>query len=107
MSSFKGTPGPWSTPHFAVSNHGCDCRWVFSSEESGCLTIATINVAEGDENYEDPELEEAKYNALLISKAPDLASMLLLIISEFYSRGVISKETIQKSEQLIKDATIL
>ena len=80
---FKGTKGEWSLPHFA-SNHNakeqdgfsCKCGYVCSEYHLGaiCEVLHSPNIELS--NGDNPPLEEAIYNALLISKAPKLLEML-------------------------------
>ena len=80
-SNSKHTPGPWSVPHFAQPDVGCQCTYVLSSGYFGCIaTIAIANgigsVADGDNDC--PPLEEARANAHLIAAAPELLEALEL-----------------------------
>lgn len=70
---FKGTPGPWSLPHFSDDNVECNCPWVLC--DSYCGSIATIDYSKEGVGWmegDNPPISEAKLNGYLISAAPDL-----------------------------------
>ena len=71
MSEAKHTPGPWSVPHFAQDEVGCDCAYVLCDGVMGAVCTITVS-KEGD----DPPIEQAKANARLIAAAPDLLAAL-------------------------------
>lgn len=96
MSEFKGTKGEWTLPHFANNEAECNCKYILNPMYEGC--IATVEYGEYN-----PPLEEAKANALLISKAPEMLEMLNNILEDYdYAR-----QNWEKLEQLIKEATEL
>lgn len=102
---FKGTKGNWSIPHICREDIKCDCAFVLS--EMYCGSIATIDysltrdIKDGD----NPPIEEAKYNALLISKAPEILDMLhrCKIAFDNLNQPFISSDI----DKLIKEATEL
>lgn len=111
MNKFKGSPGPWSLPHFAIDEHKCNCRFVLS--ESNLGSVATVNFSTLDSDWRDgdhPPLEVAKYNALLISKAPDMLDMLkscLSFIEELKNQGIDNWSEEENLRNLIKKSTEL
>lgn len=73
MEDFKGTKGKWSLPHFADPNSKCKCGYVLC--EQYCGSVTTVNYSNNGDDWRDgdyPPIEEAKYNAYLISAAPEL-----------------------------------
>jgi hypothetical protein len=95
MSEQKHTPGPWSVPHFALSDehwqrqgeklkeaglslsdmrNRCDCKYVLCEHYMGA--ICTVHVDDGksveDGGSDDPVMGEAIANAYLIAAAPEL-----------------------------------
>ncbi len=77
MKEFKGTKGEWWLPHFADPACGCDCGFVLNESVMGA--IATVHYHKSDKD-ENPPLEEAIYNARLISASPDLLMALQKLI---------------------------
>src|SRR5690606_7008587 len=74
VSGFKGTPGPWSTPHFAEPDLDCQCGFVLTERHFGA--VATVHCSgDGDDIFahgDNPKFEQAVANARLISAAPEL-----------------------------------
>lgn len=71
------TPGPWSVPHFAKPDVGCECGYVLSGGYAGA--VCTVHAS--GEGYwldtgDNPKFAEACANALLIAAAPDLLEAL-------------------------------
>lgn len=77
MKEFKGTKGEWWLPHFADTTCECDCGFVLNESVMGA--IATVHYHKSDKD-ENPPLEEAVYNARLISSAPNLLMILQELI---------------------------
>ena len=67
MSEFKGTKGKWK-----IENIKSPFETAINSSE---YRIAAVKHYEG-KNFNDPIEKEAKANALLISKAPEMLEML-------------------------------
>lgn len=88
---FKGTKGKWST-----NNH---CVFVGDEEKIGENIICRLHM--GTIKY---MVEDQKYNALLISKAPEMLEMLKRVIND---RLWGSDDDIEDIEKLIKEATEL
>lgn len=87
MNEFKGTIGRWEINHRASRNVRCD-------------NVSVANCSAGQSG----ELEvEERYNALLISKAPEMLKMLKKVLAENHCTPDTDKEI----EQLIKEATEL
>ena len=79
MSSF--TPGPWSVPHFARPDVGCECKYVLTDT---CMGAVCAVYASGDDSIEggdNPPFDEAVANAHLIASAPDLLEALKYVMS--------------------------
>lgn len=85
MSNFKGTKGTWD--------------WYFDEYDSNYEVIGEkIVVKTISESSED------RYNALLISKAPEMLEMLEYLVENDY---IANLENVQKVKQLIEEATEL
>ena len=92
-------------------------KWRYSKEHN-CITTSKIGIVEGSKIICDikefPTFdysgEEAKANALLISKAPEMFEMLQLIVDAQFnpekSLANLNSE-ILKAKQLLKEATEL
>lgn len=78
----KHTPGPWSVPHMARDEVGCNCAYVLAEPYMG--SICTISISDGktirDFGNDCPPLDEAKANARLIAAAPDLLAALIDLV---------------------------
>lgn len=83
-------------------------KWRYSSEHE-CITTSRLGIVEGSKTIceikQAPSFDysgnEAKANALLISKAPEMLEMLIDI------KGYLGSDVKEKVEQLIKEATEL
>lgn len=94
--NFKGTKGKWLlNPLRDPTNPEYYCLYVKEGDHKSVQHIGTIN-----SNYNDNP-EEMKFNALLISKAPELLSMLISIVN--YG-GISNMDYIKK---LIEESTEL
>ena len=99
MSEFKGTKGKWFIDN--EESH-------IMSNDVYCNVISTKNTIGLADIYGDDE--QAKANALLISKAPEMLEMLKEVIE--FTKKVQAPSTFalllrQEIEQLIKSATEL
>ena len=97
MSEFKGTKGKWK-----IENIKSPFETAINSSE---YRIAAVKHYEG-KNFNDPIEKEAKANALLISKAPEMLEMLQEFVLDF-DNGLIDDFQITRDrfEKLIKEAT--
>ena len=89
MEYFKGTKREWSLPHFADPNSKCKCGYVLC--EQYCGSVATINYSNECDDWRDgdfPPIEEAKYNAYLISAAPMLLFELQELVRICKANGI-------------------
>lgn len=78
---FKGTKCEWTLPHFADPKSNCKCGYVLC--EKYCGSVATVNYSNDSDNWRNggyPPVEEAKYNAYLISAAPELLQVLIYLL---------------------------
>lgn len=104
MSEFKGTKGKWKIK---------DIKSTLETEiNSSEYRIAKVKHYKG-KNFNDPIEKEAKANALLISKAPELLEA-LIIAHKFIEENKLKNYMIEllnrqlpNLEQLIKEATEL
>lgn len=99
------TPGPWTVPHFANKDLPCDCLFVLADGYLGSIcTISVDNGILGLENGENnsPPLNEAIFNAKLISTSPDLLKSLIAMVEAY--RGQITNRGTYGQE--IDDALI-
>ena len=95
MKEFKGTKGKWSVGVAPEYNN---------TLKSAMIEIHTNNVWVCKvQNNGIIQSEEGNYNALLISKAPDMLEMLQYL----NRRGGLGLDIHNKIEQLIKQATEL
>ncbi len=87
---FKGTKGKWF-----ITENGLSVSSIANKKHIHDGTICRFHTGVYDyENY--------KYNALLISKAPEMLEMLNEVLTSEYVKGRVLKELIKK---LIKEAT--
>jgi len=89
---FKGTKGKWTI---------CKKNSLLETDiESDTYRIAEVKHYNAKiSNKIDPTQEEGKYNALLISKAPEILEMLELLTNYY------SADNIEKAKKLIEEAT--
>ena len=97
---FKGTKGKWKIK---------DIKSTLETEiNSSEYRIAKVKHYKG-KNFNDPIEKEAKANALLISKAPEMLEMLIELREIFDKYSVNPEQQFFKYkeplEQLIKEAT--
>ena len=108
MSEFKGTKGKWLlNPLTNPTNPDYYCLYTKSGSFLTVQHIGTIS-----KKYNDNP-EETQYNALLISKAPELLEA-LIIAHKFIEENKLKNYMIEllnrqlpNLEQLIKEATEL
>ena len=98
MSEFKGTKGKWK-----IEDIKSPCETTINSSE---YRIAEVKHFEG-KNFNDPIEKEAKANALLISKAPELLEMISELLKELEFHGYRHSTTIYNAQNLIKEATTI
>ena len=97
MSEFKGTKGKWKNKELYVS-----------TEDNKTICSCYLMTFEHDKRGRRIEDVKSKYNALLISKAPEMLEM-LKEFREIISNGEADDkhEIIERSYDLIKEATEL
>lgn len=93
---FKGTKG----------------KWVFRNKNNSSFSIEVIDksFAEVYVSLDADDIYEAKANALLISKAPEMLEMLQIYLADLNNiipPSDAQRNRIQDVEQLIKEATEL
>lgn len=97
MSEFKGTKGKWLlNPLTDPTDPDYYCLYTKSGSFLTVQHIGTIS-----KKYNDNP-EETQYNALLISKAPEMLEML----NKLYANDLL-KDNAEEVLQLIKEATEL
>lgn len=99
------TPGPWSIPHFARPDVGCDCRWILAEPYMGSICEISLDNAKliSEGGNDSPALAEAQANARLIAAAPDLYEVLRLIADSTAVLNHLDPEYLQAiSEALAK-----
>ena len=98
IMKFKGTKGKWKIK---------DIKSTLETEiNSGEYRIAKVKHYKG-KNFNDPIEKEAKANALLISKAPEMLEMVSELLKELEFHGYRHSTTIYNAKNLIKEATEL
>lgn len=110
MEQFKGTRGSWSLIH-SKSKTGWN---VIGTKLGGRYKIAQLPYLSDPElskEWNDKEKQEQLYNALLISKAPEILDMLIKIDrfidlnrDKNYMVELLSRE-VPEIKELIKEAT--
>lgn len=90
---FRGTKGKWK----AVN---CGKDWNNTA-------IDNIEIQYGNDGECVSDYVYCEYDALLISKAPEMLEMLIDAVSEYKSGAVVSDGWYKAVEQLIKQATEL
>lgn len=96
MSEFKGTSGTWSVlgeKYFTIESKVQHERHIVP-----IVTIATVNSS-------FRPTEEAKANAKLISKAPEMLELLKALLTIYHTNDVMTSYDFEKIEKLIKEAT--
>jgi hypothetical protein len=103
---FKGTKGAWAIENLHEPEKG-----KYAADEINISSLKVtdrvnmVNIATVWHTYLFSE--DAKANALLISKAPEMLSMLQRIYSSWYTSEPDEDLPIQEIQQLIKEATEL
>jgi hypothetical protein len=99
MANFKGTKGKWSITDGLPNGQDIEAFRIQSNEWE--WDIAAV--------WNDIPSEEAKANALLISKAPEMLEMIQILIGDI-ERGpkkFTIAEKVEMARKLIKEATEL
>lgn len=105
MGEFKGTKGFWRTREAFDEEHNQPVIEIDCGED--VLALATIwsgNIGGND------ICDEAKADALLMSKAPEMLEMLSWFVKEFtdiYHEGTEIDNKVKEATRLIKQATEL
>ena len=98
---FKGTKGKWIIAQNNVN------IWADNTKVANCDNNSQASM------YRIKDEEEMKYNALLISKAPEMLEMLKELVKsadDMFNNGEPSEtyyQLINKTEKIIKEATEL
>lgn len=98
---FKGTPGVWMLPHFVRDDVKCNCTTILSEKQSFMGGIADILYSLPEQDWREGDhapIEEAKYNALLISKAPEMLQKLKDILAV----KIVRKDEHEEIEELLE-----
>lgn len=97
MLKLKQYPGSWKIEPTISKD------FIILNEEGKNVADAFSGGENGSQNF--PNQEEANFNALLISKAPEMAQALINISSQLEDRG--SDEIIRRGiEVILKDLTL-
>lgn len=99
MTNFKGTKGKWVSKTGLGLLKDTDCYYRDIKSLDGTMIAEAKGVHHGTPN------REAKANALLISKAPEMLEMLENILSDSENSG--SDYMVNEIKRLIKEATEL
>ena len=106
MHEFKGTKGKW----FVSSNSIKDYELDGDTRRHGKIDISTndwgsfIQCFRHEMNEND---NQSKANALLISKAPEMLDMILLLVDRLEENGLGTFSAVERAKKLIKEATEL
>lgn len=93
---FKGTKGKWEMRESHTK--------LETSIKCGLIRVAEAkhyNTGGNDWAKNDPDYETGKYNALLISKAPEMLEFIIMVYNTMPDRSIIK----EKANELIKEAT--
>ena len=96
MTEFKGTPGKWQVLHYGTSN-----------PDNGNCGAHRLNVDVEvwfSDSHACKSVDEAKANAILISKAPEMLKTLECVL-KLGEGAIITDQHIDAIKQLIKEAT--
>ena len=96
---FKGTKGKWSIG--VVPEYNDTLKSAMIEIQTNSVWVCKI------QNNGIIQLEEGNYNALLISKAPEMLEMLKIMLVEFKATDVRTGAIKEDLQQLIKQATEL
>lgn len=101
MNEFKGTKGKW------YHDNGNSLS-IFHPEAIG-VRLATVEktstIGKHDYDLSIQPTDEYIYNALLISKAPEMLEMLKKVEEEQSEHGYVTSDTHSQVIELIKEAT--
>lgn len=99
---FKGTQGKWKLgKEEKCKKFNQPVINIKTNEIESFVTLYSGLAFESDLD------DETKYNALLISKAPEMVYIINELIEELSFHGFNNSTSISKAKQLIKDATEL
>jgi len=102
---FKGTPAPWSVPHFSDDKSKCNCTSILC--EYYCGSVANINYSEDGADWregDNPPIHEAKMNGHLIATAPDLLQAAMRLIENADNTGKVSATDFDKLKLAVHKA---
>lgn len=100
MSEFKGTKGKWVFEYDGISGS----YDIYSTDDEFICDVTPMTEYH---TVSDRILKEAKSNALLISKAPEMLEMLKVLVKVLKTINIFgaTKRIIEKADKLIKEAT--
>jgi len=93
MDKLNISDGEWTVPHLSQDDVKCNCAYVLCESSMG--GICTVHYPEDDENWGDnPPLEEAKANGILIADAGNTYNKCPLRPSELLEIKIAQAESI-------------
>jgi len=95
MAEFKGTKGKWIDRSHLSKDVTHIVRRIDTEDGTSICIVRTNNQ------------EQAEYNALLISKAPEMLEALKDLVKQNEFRGYGEADDVLRAKQLIKEATEL
>lgn len=106
MTEFKGTKGKWiieGEPRFNMEDNDNDGTFQIKTKND-----TTVSECAAYKFFGIKSIEEANYNAKLISKAPEMLNMLdRILFTVFWNGSNLNLKDKKDIEQLIKEATEL
>lgn len=100
MTSFKGTPGPWS---IEAPNQSTPHIWIVADDDNG--GIAKLETCNYDDGMGERHTDIDHANARLIATAPDLLKELIKITpTHYFSEPASSVEFYAGARNAIKKA---
>jgi len=94
---FKGTKGKWEV----VDKSKLESTIISNGKRISDVKSFGIETEYKGIKHTDPTTEEKNYNALLISKAPELLKMLESVLKDNYNHS----DKMREIQQLIEEAT--